>query len=162
MSHTEQEKQFRDLRKYSRDLEIAGKIMLACGAWAIMRTYAELFLGTTIATEYMNYEIAELSPAVRLAFLVLVILVFCIITFLLHLTAGLGAVREGQGRKQGYLYMIFTVIVMVSSVWSLAVKTGDILLFIRHSLIEILVIVDGIDILFSGICVKRLRKELEV
>ena len=167
-------------RKYLNSLKISGKAMIAFGAWTALRVILLMLLGEKnirafiLSTAQGMEELGETELSVVTAVFFVMIMVFCIIAFLINYVAGIGAYREGKGKKKGTVYIIVTSLLLILMIMSLVasllsepadpaqMSTEDAFLNEEGSfLLDLTQLLICVDILYSMIKSRKIGKELE-
>lgn len=161
----------RNLRKQQSLLMDAGIGVILFSVWSIARV--NLYLGLSPVFLEELHEIAkesEISETAFIAILWLLVTVGLMVGLIMHLYVGLSAIAEGKGEKRGYLYLVVASVLLVATLrngWEAfgpealaAVEGIDLSLILGFSL-ELASVYVILELLITGIRVKRLKKMLK-
>jgi hypothetical protein len=145
------------LRRYRNLLTISGLGVIAFGLWSVLKTIL-LFV-------FREEALAALPDDVLTRVIFFVIVGVLLLTdFAIRLFIGLSARAEGLGKKKGYAYLVFAVLLALASAASVAAiffdtGTTSILEIIVSVIVEVTSLVAVIELIAAAIHVKRLGKE---
>ena len=91
------------LRRFEDDLYVAGTGSIIMGAWAVVRVFMEILLGSQ---NIFHLEIDDHTTRVlAVTFIIIMVTILAIIVLRIHFYIGLNAMRAAQGKeyKKGYL-----------------------------------------------------------
>ncbi|MBQ5331038.1 MAG: hypothetical protein J6F31_07295 [Oscillospiraceae bacterium] len=110
------------LRRRSDTLYVSGSAMIIFGLWSVIRFTLSLTTHDAVVTEQLeqNYDPAAIADKQVYYFLVYVLSYGLLgMDMLLRLLVGLGARREGKGRKSGMGYAVLSVFMLLWEFWQL-------------------------------------------
>ena len=152
------------LRRYSSTLTISGYGVIAFGLWSIVKT---------ILLTVMHPDVMGIIPDEDVGFPreVYITLMITFMTLLLgfdlglRIYVGLSARSEGSGKKKHVTYLVFAVFLLMLSMlslWSgLDINDYDSTLdYLASLLVEITSIAAVIELIYSSIRVRLLKKKL--
>lgn len=153
------------LRRYSTSLTISGYGVIAFGLWSIVKT---------ILLSVMHPEVAGILPDEETGISrdVYIALMICIMVLLLgfdlglRIYIGLSARAEGNGKKKHITYLVFAAFLLTASLLSLLTGLDiddydSILDFLVSLLVEITSMAAVLELIYSSVRVRLLRKKLE-
>ena len=150
------------MRRYQNLLTISGLGVIAFAVWSVMKTIMlfamrkELLIDVLAASDDMTFKVTLIS------ILVLILLV----DFLVRLYVGLSARAEGFGKKKGYVYIIFAILLALTSLGAVVMTFfnispgSSVAELVVSVIVEATSIVVVIELLVASFNVKKLRKEL--
>ncbi len=162
----------RDLRKYRTNLTIGGTGVMIFGIWGVVKLLLYYFMTPAAVNKdsinNISYEAREISRIFMVSFAVAMI-VLVIVELVLRAIIWRLSVKEGQGKKCGYVHIVLAIIIGVT------LTVSDIMYMVSpvartHTIFDniIIVIVDStsllalFDVIFSSFKVKKLSKELGI
>ena len=105
------------LRKYEDDLNVSGTGLIVMGGWASVKAIVELFFGQDnvfkLVTEETDYRVLIIVLTVILMMLLLSVIM------LLHIYAGINAIRASKGIDHKKAYIGTTYLMLILSLLSL-------------------------------------------
>lgn len=145
------------MRRYQNLLMISGLGVIAFGLWTILKTILLLFV--------KENTLAELPDSLARVIFIVVLVVVLAVDFLFRLFIGLSARAEGQGKKKGYAYIVFAILLAIFSLASVVLIFFDvgetsILELTVSVIVEVTSLIVVIELLVAAFTVKKLRKEL--
>lgn len=163
-----EKEQWRLLRKSRSDLIVAGKAVLAFGVWTMLKVLLELFLSDRNVETYIDDTI-EISRDIQMAVVIGMFVVVGLFAMLIHFIIYRGAVKEGHGRKTGYLYLVIAMLFIGLSCYSIynsilfpsAIEQG-VLSYFSSVLFDLALVICCFDVIYNGIMCKRLKRELNL
>lgn len=157
------------LRKSMRELLAAGEAIITFGAWTSLKVFISSVFGEMGISSYIDMSL-DVPASIQYLMVLITFGIICSIAMSLHLFAGLGAMREGRGKKGGYVYLVFNFILCVFSITSIYhyivsiirhTVEGSILTLIVSIMFELTILCIVFDIYRSCFRVRRLKKQLQ-
>ncbi|MBR4457180.1 MAG: hypothetical protein IKS32_13335 [Solobacterium sp.] len=151
-----------ELRKYRKDLTVAGNAILWFGVWSVIKAYLTLLLNEELRNYLIRLKPAEFDQAYAdLLFLILL----AGLIFAFHFLIYRGADREGHGVKTGPLYLILAGVYMPLCIISIFVTLLDGTGLQNAGLASVLLdagaaLICG-DVLYNGIRCRRFTEKPE-
>ena len=153
------------IRRYSRNIQISGTVVIVYGIWSIIKFLAPLFLGGSNIAELLGIDELEYEHYGWAA--IAVIIVALSIIFWAHYSIGSGALRYAKGKKKSkgffigaLIFFIITVISMVQ--YFMSFDGGDEDVYLDEILTSIMMDLTFLFVLFdlmrSTYRVNKLRK----
>lgn len=109
-----------ELRKYQNLLTVSGEGIILCGLWDALKAILGLYYGQENIYKLLESVDAEIDRSIAAAVVTVIFAVTALLVFLLHFGAGIGAVKEGKGKKKGNVYLVLTLIIMAFAVLAVA------------------------------------------
>ncbi len=159
----------KSLTKYRKSLSVAGEAMTAFGVWTGVKVVLSLFFNQNELKEILsNPAIAEIPLWFQIVFIALSVTLILGFFLSFHLIIGLGAYKEGHGKKKGIFYLFLTVLtIIVIGIEVIVffinprVREGYTLLTgISSILFELTMMCICIDILYSAFMARRVEKQM--
>ncbi|MBQ3418114.1 MAG: hypothetical protein IJH32_09835 [Ruminococcus sp.] len=151
------------MRRYQNLLTVSGLGVIAFGLWSVLKTFLLLILRNDMREQMFEKMPNELLVKV----IVYVILAFLVLTdFGIRLFVGLSARAEGFGKKKGYAYIVFAILIALSSLGSLLLlifgsnPDESLLELTVSTIVEVTNLVVMIELLVAAFTVKKLKKEI--
>jgi len=150
------------LRRYQNLLTVSGLGVIVLALWSVLKTILFIF----VKKDDLEKEFADISEnSAMMAMVIAILAAVILIDLLIRLYVGLSARAEGFGKKKGYGYIVFAVLLGLLSVLSLVLiffDTGDTSIeeLIVSVIVEATSLVVVIELLVAAFTVKKLRKEL--
>ena len=154
-----------NLRRYSNTLAVSGAGVIAFGLWSIVKT---------ILLSVMHPEVVGIIPdddsllprGVYIAMMISFLVLLLGIDIGFRIYVGVSARAEGNGKKKHITYLVFAVILLILSMLSLWTDLifndyDSILDFLAAILVEITSMAAVIELIYSAVRVRRLRRKLE-
>ncbi len=152
-----------ELRKYRKDLTVAGNALLWFGVWSVIKTYLTVMLNEDLAkliTEQLNP--AQLNEAYAM---LQAMTILTGVVFLVHFLIYRGSQKEGHGQKTGPFYLVLAFVFFAACLISIILTLFHVTGIQENPVVSILLDVTtaGIsaDILFNGIHCRRLAQKLK-
>ena len=150
----------RELRRYEKSLIITGLGTMVLTVWSILKTV--LFI--ELDADRFDAFIAEMVGAeYNRSIIMFVMFFFMTFDLIFRLIVGLKARREGHGRRCGYFYLVLDAIFILGNLISISAyfTSGSYGTGLSSTLVfELTSLYTGIDLMYSDINVKILRKKL--
>lgn len=99
------------LRRFEDDLNVSGTGVIVMGAWAAVKTLAEMFLGTDSVFEQIT-EDTENRVLIIVIAIVMILIILSVVMFF-HIYVGLNAIKASKGIGYKKTYLFFTVIMLM-------------------------------------------------
>ena len=146
------------MRRYQNLLTISGLGVIVFGVWTVLKTILLLFLKEDALAGLPD------NSTVRIIFFAILTAVM-LIDFLIRLFVGLSARAEGFGKKKGYAYIFFAILLALMSLISLVLVFFDageqsILELAISVIVETTSMIVSIELLVAAFTVKKLKKDL--
>lgn len=150
------------MRRYQNLLTVSGLGVIAFALWSVLKTIMLMVMKKDDFGKIFD----DISDDATLKTIVIVtIAVVLLVDLLIRLFVGLSARAEGFGKKKGYAYIVFAVLLAILSLVSLVLIFFDVG---EKSITELTVsvIVEAtsliviIELLVAAFTVKKLKKEL--
>ena len=147
------------MRRYQNLLTVSGLGVIVFGLWSVLKTILLLFFKKELLANVPDDTLFRVI-------LFIIIGLILLIDFLIRLYVGLSARTEGFGKKKGYAYIVFAVILALLSLTSLVMIFFDstitsITELVVSVIVEATSLVVVIELLVAAFTVKKLQKELE-
>ena len=107
----------RELRRYENRLVVIGTGVACIGLWSLIRVMLSLFLESWIMD--MMKEEAESEGLLGEVIMAVLVLLVVTMTVGAHLFIGLSARSEGFGKHSGWLYLVVTILTIVTYVYGM-------------------------------------------
>ena len=155
----------RNLRKYQNNLYVAGFAVLVLAAWGWLK--GVISISVMPVSEFGADELGDNVANIIRILITAIIAVILLVAFLLRLYISRCASAEGKGKKKGYVYIVFAMIIAAVDIYSLIatwtlLRGFDIFTSVISSLLDIMSVVVLFDVIYSSIRVKKLTKALAV
>ena len=149
-----------ELRKYRKDLAVAGDAILWFGVWSVIKAYLTVLLNEELRNYLSRLKPADLNQAYAdLAFLILLAGVIFAFHFLIYR----GADQEGHGVKTGPLYLILAAVYMllciIGILLTLLDETGLQTAGLASLLLDAGAAVICVDVLYNGMRCRRFTEK---
>lgn len=160
----------RMLRKQQSLLVDAGVGVILFGIWGIAKV--NLYLGLSpvfLEAVHITVQEIEMDEKIFAAIIWIMIAMWMVIEMSVRLYVGLSAIAEGKGKKKGCFYLVVAaalLTVTLSQGWTtfgpvaLAKSSIDMPLILSFCL-ELASVYVILELLISGVCVKRLKNKLK-
>lgn len=150
----------RDLFEAQNLLSTSGIAVIAFGVWSILKAIIVLILSKGT---FNGQETEGIDPAILSAFSWVILLVVAVIDLSIRFFVGLSARAEGRGKKKSVVYLVFTVILILGSLYNLyALATQYIQIDLIDGVVSLLVELTSLfallELFINAIKVKRLSK----
>ena len=163
----------KELRKRQNMLSEAGKGVVLFAVWGIAKVNLFFGLSTFLTVEEIYAAAAEvgISEKLFLGFILAIAAAILIWQLGARLYIGMSASAEGKGKTKGYRYLVLAVVLLVTDIQTAWQAFGeDVILageeisasFISGFCVELASVYVLLELLISGICVKRLRNKMKV
>ena len=146
------------MRRYQNLLTVSGLGVIIFGLWSVLKTFLLLF---------MRDEVSGVLPSDPLtrAMTLATIGALLLIDIVIRLFVGISARAEGFGKKKGYAYIVFAVLMVITSTTALVMAFFDasyksITELIVAVIVEVTSLIVTIELLVAAFTVKKLKKEL--
>ena len=161
----------RKLRKYQNRLVDAGMGVILFAVWSVAKV--NLYLGlSTFPMEELHKTALEfgISEKHLLLFIITIIAVILLCQLSVRLYVGLSAAAEGKGKPKSYSYLVLAVVLFIIEIQTAVQSFGvDRILageelsinLITGLCMEAASIYVLLELMTSGICVKKLRKKMK-
>ena len=146
------------MRRYQNLLTVSGLGVIVFGLWSVLKTILLLFFRKELLADVPD------DTLVRVILFSIIGLIL-LVDFLLRLFVGLSARDEGYGKKKGYAYIVFAIVIALGSLASLVMVFFDsnvksITELIVSVIVEATSLIVVIELLVAAFTVKKLKKEL--
>lgn len=146
------------MRRYQNLLTVSGLGVIIFGLWSVLKTILLLFMRDEVLGVLSN---DPHTLAATLAGIGAILLIDIVI----RLFVGLSARAEGFGKKKGYAYIVFAVLMAIASTTSLVMVFFDanyksITEMVVAVIVEVTSLIVTIELLVAAFTVKKLKKEL--
>ena len=166
MTGTERNKAERNLRKYLKNLTIAGKAFIVFGVWSAMKAVLEIL----VVKKYdllESVDLEELSVSRETMFFITAVMAALILlaVFSLYAIIGIGAYRKGHGRKAGWFYLLITGLILAGTCFGIVsncqqINLEELDLFLASTFVDLTLVYLCGDILFCSVMSEVLKKKL--
>lgn len=152
------------MRRYRNLLTVSGLGVIVFGGWSVLKTILVLVMQRDMIEALLaEMSVNELAGKITIAITFAIML----IDFLIRLFVGLSARAEGFGKKKGYAYIVFAVLLVLGSLLSLVLvffDTGSpaqtpVLQTVVSVILETTSFVVTIELLVAAFTVKKLKKD---
>ena len=138
-------------------LMLSGLGVIAFGVWSVLKTILLFIFRDDLLAEVPDDTFSRVFVFVFIGLILL-------IDFSARLFVGLSARAEGSGKKKGYAYIVFAVLIALASLTSLVLVffdagTTSLLELVVSVIVEVTSIVVVFEMLAAAFAVKKLRKE---
>ena len=99
------------LRRFEDDLNVSGTGVIVMGAWAAVKSIAEMFLGTDNVFTLIGSDTENRTLIIVIAVVLVLIVLSVIIS--LHIHVGINAIRASKGQKYKKSYLAVTAIILI-------------------------------------------------
>ena len=146
------------MRRYQNLLTVSGLGVIIFGLWSVLKTFLLLFMRDEVSGVLPS---DPLTRAMTLATIGAILLIDIVI----RLFVGISARAEGFGKKKGYAYIVFAVLMVITSTTALVMAFFDasyksITELIVAVIVEVTSLIVTIELLVAAFTVKKLKKEL--
>ncbi len=168
MDKTVLEEKYTELRKNQINLIVDAEAVFAFGIWNIVCVYLSFFLGKGWSYEATRQAVEETGiPAFGITIIMILILfILAFITCIPNFIISASAIREGQGKKRGNLYLVLTGFLLLAEISNTIyvlvyyVQDYGIPATIASIVFEMGALYCCVNLIISGIKVKKLSAEL--
>ena len=151
------------LRKNQNTLVAIGWGVIAFGIWSVIKGV----LGAALNTENMTELSRQGTPALAAFWVMLGIAL--LIDLLLRMYVGRSAIREGKGEKKRWGYIVFALLMALTSTALTAVSvyfvarngTESVVQLAATMIVELTSVITLLELVFSAVKVRRLSRELK-
>ena len=99
------------LRKYKNTLSITGMGVIIFGMWNFIKLLLYCFFKFDYIEEILEMKLEGGAKVVFIVFLT----IFFILDIIFRTYIGKNAIKESRGIKKGYLYIVFTILIIAVS-----------------------------------------------
>lgn len=164
----EEDNRIVELRRHRGSLVLLGLGVAAFGVWSVLKlvlyiVFREEFFRNAMGEEYFNI------PFVRIGTYVILFIVLGL-DLLFRLYIGMSARKEGLQKKSGKLYLVLTGLILLYSMFAVGSALVNVttqidyydswLDFVIETLVDFSSGIISLELLYAGIRVKKLEKEL--
>ena len=161
-----------ELRKRQNRLVDAGVGVILFAIWSVAKV--NLYLGLSMFPIDQLYETADqagINEKFFLAFMITIVAAILLWQLSTRLYIGLAAVAEGKGKKKGWGYLVLTAVLLIIDIqtsWEnfiverILAGEGLSVNLITGICMEAAAVYAMLELLISGIIVKKLRRQMKV
>ncbi len=151
-------------RLYGNRLVSSGRALIILGVWSAIKSVIVLYMTMPYIIEYVNERKSynELDFKEMSIFVWAVSIIIMVAVFLIHFFVGRSAMKNGYGKKNTVLFLVFDSILVITIVFSIIVGIGEKLdvMDFASILIDLTVVFACVDILYSAIRLKSIDKKI--
>ncbi len=154
------------LRRLKHNLVIDGTAILAFGIWSVIKSIIYLITEPAAEPAIVPEVIPDVYELVMI-FLTVIVMIIMIIDLAMRVFVGLSARSEGKGKKRRYVYLGFTVILILLSILSIyenirTISSRSVPDVVAAIIVELTALYFMLDLFISGIRVKTLEKKIKL